>query len=143
MTGAAPQVSDFSELTKKSPAVRVLVVDDEPLIRWSLSETFMDRGFEVFEASDGVGAIQWLVDPARPVDVVLLDYRLPDSRDLTLLAAVRRLAPHTPVILMTAYGTPDLAEGAKDLGAYRVISKPFEMDDLADLVLQACAARLS
>lgn len=53
-----------------------------------------------------------LTAATEPVDVVLLDYRLPDSNDLTLLATIRRLAPGSSVVLMTAYGTPEVTEGA-------------------------------
>ena len=143
MVGTNTELSDFPHVNKKSPSLRVLVVDDEPLIRWSLSETLMDHGFDVLEAADAVGTVRALRDGARAVDVVLLDFRLPDSNDLTLLSAIRRLAPDAQVILMTAYGTPELVKTAIDLGAFRVVSKPFEMNELADLILQAHASRSS
>ena len=69
-------------MVKKSPRLRVLVVDDEPLIRWSLSETLEQSGHAVVEAGDAEGALRAL-SAGRPFDVVLLDYRLPDSNDLT------------------------------------------------------------
>jgi DNA-binding NtrC family response regulator len=113
----------------------VLVVDDEPLIRWSLTETLSDRGYEVVEAADGRAAVRAV--SASPFDVVLLDIRLPDSSDLTLLSRLRLLAPDARVILMTAHGTPEVVQKALDLGAFRVVSKPFEMSELAALVSQA------
>jgi len=124
---------------KKSAAHRVLVVDDEPLIRWSVSETLTDRGYEVVETGDAKGA-RSAVDADSRFDVVLLDYRLPDSDDLSLLASIRRSSPRAQVIMMTAFGSPDVVRGALDLGAYRVVSKPFEMDAIAELVAQASAA---
>ncbi|OFW14279.1 MAG: hypothetical protein A3F69_04930 [Acidobacteria bacterium RIFCSPLOWO2_12_FULL_66_10] len=136
----ATDVSDFSQIEKKSPTLRVLIVDDEPLLRWSLAETLADCGCEVTETGDGCGATSVLQDAPRPFDVVMLDYRLPDSEDLSLLASIRRLSPQTPVILMTAFGTPEVARGALDLGAFRVLSKPFEMEDIAGLVAAAHAA---
>lgn len=131
---------EFSQSEKKSPLARVLVVDDEPLIRWSVVETLIERGFDVVEAPDGRAAVSAL-DGGQAFDVVLLDFRLPDSNDLTLLSTIRRQSPLTQVILMTAYGTPEVTKGALDLGAYRVVSKPFEMNDMAALVAQARAAR--
>lgn len=130
---------DTSRPGKKSAPLRVLVVDDEPLIRWSLAETLSERGCQVVEMGDGCGARGAVRDAAREFDVVLLDYRLPDSEDLSLLAAIRRLSPHAQVILMTAYGSPEVVRGALDLGAFRVVGKPFEMQDVANLVAEASA----
>ena len=128
-------------MAKKSPALRVLIVDDEPLIRWSLAETLVQSGHAVIEAGDGVGALRTLNNPQESVDIVLLDYRLPDSHDLTLLSMIRNLAPDSQVIVMTAYGTPEITDGALKLGAYTVVHKPFEMHDIAALVVKAHDAR--
>ena len=119
--------------------LRVLVVDDEPLIRWSLAETLEQSGHTVLEAGNAEGAIR-SVAVGGPFDVVLLDYRLPDSNDLNLLATIRKVAPASAVIMMTAFGTPEVMAGALELGAYQVIPKPFEVHDVAALVLQAHAA---
>jgi DNA-binding NtrC family response regulator len=116
-------------------ARRVLVVDDEALIRWSLAQTLEDCGCEVEQASDASGALARAAS-GEAFDVILLDFRLPDSSDLGLLAKLRRLLPGAAVVLMSAYSTPDVAQGALDLGAVRVVSKPFEMDDMATLVAQ-------
>lgn len=123
----------------KNPAgLRVLIVDDEPLIRWSLAETLVDAGHSVAEAGDGETAVHLVAaDDGQPFDVVLLDYRLPDSEGLSLLARIRRMTPGTAVIMMTAYGTAELAMGAQKLGAYRVVPKPFEVHDMVELVVQA------
>ena len=65
--------------------MQILVVDDESLIRWSLAEVLADSGHQVEEAGDGASAVA-LLSEHHPFDVVLLDYRLPDSNDLGLLA---------------------------------------------------------
>ena len=124
----------------KSPLLRVLVVDDEPLIRWSLSETLSDGGHLVREAGDAEMAMRALTDGERPFDVVLLDYHLPDSHDLALLSTIRQVAPSTVVIMMTAYSTPEMSDAALRIGAYRVVPKPFEVHDIAALVLEAHAS---
>ncbi len=128
-------------MEKKFSVLRVLVVDDEPLIRWSLAETLLDCGYEVSEAVDGQTALRVLTDAPAPIDVVVLDYRLPDSDDLKLLSVIRWISPKSQVILMTAFGTPEVVSGAQQLGVYRVVHKPFEMNDLAALVKQAHASR--
>jgi DNA-binding NtrC family response regulator len=121
-------------------SLRVLIVDDEPLIRWSLAETLTDLGYTVTEAADAAGTRLAITDSTQCPDVVLLDYRLPDSNDLGLLRTIRHDAPRTQVILMTAHGTPEMARDALALGAYRVVSKPFAVQELAALVSEAHAA---
>lgn len=128
-------------MLKKSPNVRVLIVDDEPLIRWALGETLADRGYGVLEAGDGRGAVRVLGESPLPVEVVLLDYRLPDSNNLQLLSTIRTLSPQSQVVLMTAYGTPEVAAEALRLGAFCVVNKPLEMQDVADLVSRAHGSR--
>jgi DNA-binding NtrC family response regulator len=113
--------------------LHVLVVDDEPLIRWSISETLGAAGHQVTEAQDAASALKALADAPEP-DVVLLDFRLPDSNDLGLLATIRQIAPAATIIMMTAFGTPDVTAGALKLGASRVLNKPFNMHDLEDIV---------
>ena len=115
----------------------VLVVDDEALIRWSLTETLGEQGYAVTEAGDARMALAAVMEAPVPFDVVVLDFRLPDSADLRVLERMRQLTPTSQVIMMTAHNSPELAQGATALGAYRVISKPFEVDSLAALVKQA------
>jgi DNA-binding NtrC family response regulator len=119
--------SDFSPL-------RVLVVDDEPLICWSLAETLGECGDIVTEARTGDAAVRALSKPGEPVDVVLLDYELPDVHNLSLLSAVRRLSPNTRVILMSASATSEVATNALALGAFRVVAKPIDMREVPGLV---------
>jgi DNA-binding NtrC family response regulator len=113
--------------------LRVLVVDDEPLIRWSIAETLGSAGHDVLEAADAAAARRMLAETPT-LDLVLLDLRLPDSSDLALLADIRRKAPNTSVIMMTAFGTPDVTADALRLGALRVLNKPFNMHDLETIV---------
>lgn len=118
----------------------VVVVEDEALIRWSIVETLTRMGHTVVEARDADSAIRTLEDLPGRADVVLLDYRLPDSADLLLLATVRRMTPGSAVVMTTAHGTPGLTQHALELGAHRVIDKPFDMNDLEPILLDACAA---
>jgi DNA-binding NtrC family response regulator len=121
-------------------ALHVLIVDDEPLIRWSLSETLTEGGHLVTEAADAGTALRTLTAAAPTVDVVLLDYHLPDSNDLELLSRIRQVAPRAVVIMMTAFSTAEMADAALLLGVYRVVAKPFEVQDMATLVLEAHAS---
>ena len=87
------EIGKIPQAAKKSAPLRILVVDDESLIRWSLAETLSDLGHLVSEAGDGETALRTLTHAGGPFDVVLLDYHLPDSHDLALLSQIRRLAP--------------------------------------------------
>jgi len=122
---------------KKSPR-HVLVVDDEPLIRWSVAETLSDLGYDVEQASDAGDALRLVTTSAVPFNVVVLDLRLPDMDDLSLLGTIRQLLPHALLILMTAFGTPEIMSEARTIGA-SVLSKPFELDQLTELVLRGSA----
>ena len=138
--GVASPMGNIPLMMKKS-APSVLVVDDEALIRWSLTEMLGERGYVVTEAGDARMALAAIEHADEPFDVVLLDFRLPDSADLRLLEKLRHLSPSSQVIMITAHNSPELAQGAAALGAYCVISKPFEVESLAALVNQARADR--
>lgn len=116
------------------PTPAVLVVDDEALIRWSLSEGLSDGGYMVRVAGSGAEAREALAAAAGEPLVVLLDLRLPDVADLSLLEEIRRTRPDVPVIMMTAHGTPDDARRAKELGAWRFVGKPFDVSEMVRLV---------
>ena len=124
-----------------SAPLRVLVVDDEPLMCWSLTETLGDDGDVVTEAQSGHAAIGVLAEAPEP-DVVLLDYHLLDSQNLDLLSMVKRLAPHSQIIVMSAYCTPEITKQALALGACRVVSKPINMCDVPAIVREAAGSSL-
>jgi DNA-binding NtrC family response regulator len=117
-----------------SPVVRVLVVDDEGLIRWSLGQTLSAAGATVVEAPDARTAMA-AIEAAPHFDVAVLDMHLPDGNGLALLATIRRLFPSTRVLMMTAHGTAALQDEARALGAAGLVEKPFDLDVMAALVL--------
>jgi two-component system, NtrC family, response regulator AtoC len=137
-SGGPLPLGDFSHVLKKSPAGRVLVVDDEPLVRWSIAETLRSGGYDVVEAGEADSALRALVEE-QPPDAILLDLRLPDCSDLRLLETIKLILPGTPVVLMTAFGTPELAAEARQLGAYAVLEKPFDLAALEPLLDAALA----
>lgn len=117
---------------------RILVVDDEHLIRWSLSHRLEQDGHRVLLADSAAGALDQLSDD---IDLVLLDLKLPDVDDLSLLGKIKGQLPDCPVILMTAHGDPDLFREARLGGAFRTLEKPFGLDSLVDLVGEALDTR--
>ena len=123
------------------PSILVLIVDDEPLIRWALAQTLVGHGCGIVEACDARSATALLEDGSRRFDVVMLDYHLPDAHDLTLLETTRRLSPASYVIMMSAMMTPEIATRALQVGASQVLQKPLELDAVAGLVLNARGAQ--
>jgi two-component system, NtrC family, response regulator AtoC len=116
------------------PNATVLVVDDEALIRWSLTERLKSDGYTVLEADTGKSALERLADG---VDLVLLDYRLPDTDGVTILRKIKELDQDILVILLTAYASVETAVEAMKLGAYHFANKPFNLDEVAALVERA------
>ena len=112
----------------------VLVVDDEDLIRWSLRERLRTDGYEVLEAGTGRAALEQFKEG---VDLVLLDYRLPDTDGLSVLRELKKLDPDILVILLTSFVSVDTAVEAMKLGAFHFANKPFDLDDVAALVGRA------
>jgi len=115
----------------------VLVVDDEPLIRWSLSEGLTDSGYVVRLAGNAAEARAALSILGRQPLVVLLDLRLPDVVDLSLLAEIRSRWPDVRVVMMSAHGTADDVNRATDLGAIRFVEKPFDVTEVVKIVGEA------
>jgi DNA-binding NtrC family response regulator len=106
----------------------VLIVEDEQVLRESLAELLGEEGYEVFQAGDGKAAHDLILQ--RPVDLILSDVRMPEMDGLTLLSHLQRIAPQTPVIMMTAYGTVESAVAAMRSGAYDYLLKPVQFDDV-------------
>ena len=105
---------------------RILVVDDEPLMRDFLIETLQRRKHLVDSAGNGAQAIAKVRGEA--FDLVITDIRMPEASGLEVLEAVKKANPDTEVIMITAFGTIETAVEAMKLGAFDFITKPFFAD---------------
>jgi two-component system response regulator AtoC len=107
---------------------RILIVDDDDALRESLELVLVAEGYEVVGVAGGPAALTAL--QAAPVDVVLCDLRMPGMDGMELLPQLVRRLPGVPVILMSAYGSADLAVEAMNRGAYDYLSKPFQPSEV-------------
>src|SRR6185369_6312451 len=116
------------------PTPTVLVVYDEALIRWALSEGLSDAGYPVKLAATGADALATVRASEGLPLVVVLDLRLPDVADLSLLRQIRAARPDVPVIMMTAHGSSEDAAEALRIGAVKFVGKPFDVTEFVRLV---------
>ena len=131
---AATSAPDGGPILGHVSGRRVLVVDDEQLIRWSLVERLKEEGYDVIEAGTAAEAIE---RADQGVDLVLLDYKLPDEDGLVVLKRLRDLDPDTLVIMLTAHRSVETVVEAMKAGAFDYATKPFDLDDVALRVSRA------
>jgi len=115
----------------------VLLVDDEPGVRFALTEVLRDRGYRVICASSGSEALAAL----DGVDVVVTDLSMPGMDGLELVSQIAARMPALPVILLTAHGSDNLVRIASSRGACGCLSKPFDIDEIARVVERAVSGR--
>ncbi len=118
---------------------RLLIVDDEAKLRRVLELALADRGFHVTGTGTAREAIALVA--AGDIDVVLTDLQLPDRSGLEILAALRERHADIPVVLITAFGTVETAVQAMKLGAYDYVLKPFQVDDIENVLRRAVQQR--
>ena len=117
----------------------ILVVDDDARMRDLVAKVLAREGYAVRSLPRGQDVLQALEE--GPVDLIISDIRMPEMDGLTLLQEVKRLAPETSVLLMTAFGSIDTAVQAIKAGAYDYLTKPFKMDEVITVVRRAMEER--
>ncbi len=115
---------------------RLLIVDDEETLTFSLYQTFIKAPVEceVITASDGQQALSQI--EKQMFDVVITDIKMPDLNGLDLLSLIKAKNPSTRVVVITAYGTDDKEDQAYKRGAESYVEKPFDLNELRDLVFK-------
>jgi len=116
----------------RSPSI--LLVDDDPDVRSVLCEILKLEGYDVVSASDGRQGLRMLQE--NPVSLVITDVLMPELDGLEVIRTIRKVNPMVPIIAMSGGGKRDLdfLIEAKEFGATKVVNKPFEIDELVELV---------
>jgi DNA-binding NtrC family response regulator len=117
---------------------RLLLVDDEEGLRLTLAANLELEGFEVVEAEDADAALEQLAE--RSFDLVLSDVQMPGRSGVELLREIKRRAPGTPVVLMTAFTEESAVDEAIYAGVFAVLAKPFDVDGVVGTLTRALRA---
>ncbi len=128
---------DINSMTEKN--LKILIVDDEEIVRESLSEWFREDGYEVETAKDAVSALNKL--GVKRFDIFLLDIKMPGMDGMELHRRIRDIDKYAVVIMITAFAAVDTAVQALKDGAYDYITKPFDPDNLSHLLRNAAKQR--
>lgn len=119
---------------------RILIIDDEKAIRWSLGEALKNAQYEIEEAENGKKGIKLFQDD--PADLVILDLKLPDIDGLKVLKKLKGIERDVPVIMMTAYGEVETAVEAIKGGSYDFVLKPFQLEKMKVTIKNALEASM-
>jgi response regulator NasT len=131
-------MSNAEILTTEPSRVRIVVAEDEALIRMDLVEMLVDAGYEVVaEAGDGVQAIE-LVKAEKP-DLAILDVKMPI---LDGISAAEEIISYCPVLMLTAFSQRELVDRARDAGVMAYVLKPFTINDLVPAIEIAISRHL-
>jgi two-component system, NtrC family, response regulator AtoC len=119
--------------------MKILVIDDEQLIRWSMDKHYTALGHTIYGAETGEEGIE--IYKTRGADVVFVDNRLPGIQGLEVIAKIKAFDEEAVVVFMTAYGSIETAVKAMKLGASEYVNKPFTLNEI-DIVLEEISTRL-
>ncbi len=141
LSAAAEQVGEAGVAPQKPRSPRVLLAEDDPGVRRLLAAILRKDGWEVVEARDGYGVIDYIgmcaiVGGGLNLDLVISDIHMAGADGLRILSGLHSHDPRLPVILITAYGNPEVEAEAMRRGALAVLEKPFDVDQLLALLRQ-------
>jgi len=114
---------------------KLMIVDDEKLICWTLSKTFTQEGYDVICFNSGEQALEGMRED--PAHAMILDLRLPGMNGLDVLEAIRESHPETKILMISAYGSEDARKRAKELGVLEFFDKPLNLAELKETIAKA------
>lgn len=120
--------------------LKILIIEDEKLIRWSMGKHLTSSGYQVFLAESGEEGIK-LFETNRP-DIVFIDNKLPNMQGLDVIVKLKSLDDEIIIVFMTAYGSIETAVSAMKAGATEYVNKPFAFDEI-DVILDNIKTKIS
>ena len=118
---------------------KILIVDDEEIVRYSFRKLFREPGFEISEAANGLDALSAIKKDSP--DLVLMDIEMPGLNGLEAIQRIKAMDPQLPVIIMTAFGTSERVIAAMKYGAFEYLEKPFDVARLKAVISDAIETR--
>ena len=116
----------------KTHVPKILIVDDEALVCWSIEKTLRKAGYETISADSGEKAIEKL--RSSSFDLIITDMKLPNADGFDVAATAKRLLPLTPVIMISAFGDEAAHEKASTMKIDCFVDKPFDLSEIASIV---------
>ena len=120
------------------PMNTILVIDDDDQLRISFCKLLREENYSVLGAASGEAGVDIVTQ--QPLDLVILDMRLPGMDGMETFKQIKNVEPKLPVIIVTAFGTTETAIEATKMGAYDYVLKPFEIPEMLNLITQAIDA---
>lgn len=121
-------------------APRILVVDDEETVRRVIGRMLEREGYRVVEAADGAAALETLAQDLDGVDLVITDHAMPKMTGIELATQMKDIRPDLPILLTSGFLDPSLLQGAREAGVFATLDKPYENDELTQLVRRGLEA---
>lgn len=115
-------------------SLKILVIDDEEILRHCLDDILSDAGFKVQTASSGEEGLQLFEEEF--FEIILLDIKMPGMSGIEVLKAIKKINPETKVIIITGYASVNTAVESMKLGASDYLTKPFDMNQIKESVYQ-------
>ena len=125
-------------MKKKPESVKVLLIDDEPELLEVMKDLLEEQKYQLFCAAGGIRGVE--LNEQKDPDLILLDLRMPGMDGIETLRSIRQSDEKVRVIILTGYGCPDTIRDAADLDVSEYLSKPFENEDLINVIARTLEA---
>lgn len=117
---------------RTTPLIHLLIIEDDTNTQTGLQELLSQDGYKVRGATHGIQAVEMF--SAKPDDVVLCDYRLPDIDGLEVCTRLLTIKEDVKLIMITAYSSAEIVSRAKEIGIFKIINKPIALDTLLSAI---------